>query len=131
MSTTNASLAATARVLHSRHNRARIARHMSVARRHAVLDAYIARCNGPLITAAAYLRTTLGAGEAFVDRYGSAFGTKVSQGYQVKFGRKSTRTALARRGMRLFNAFAYTTDELLVLDEAARSYDRTAAFFAA
>ena len=125
MTTTNASLATTARILRNRHARTRIGHHMSVARRHAVLDAYIGRCNGPLTTAAAYLREVLHAGEVFTDRFGSAFGTKVSNGYQAKFGHKSARTALARRGMRLFDAFGYTADEMPVLDEAARGYNRT------
>lgn len=132
MTTTNASLATTARVIRSRTARTRIGNHMSVARRHAVLDAFIARCNGPLvITAASYLRGVIGAGEMFVDRFGSSFGTKVSKGYQAQFGHKSARTALARRGMRIFDAFAYTADEIGILDEAARNYDRTRKLIAA
>lgn len=131
MTTTNASLATTARVLRSRATRTRIGHHMSVARRHAVLDAFIARCNGALITAASYLRSAIGADEMFVDRFGSAFGTKISKGYQAKFGRKSTRTALARRGYRIFDAFAYTAEEIGILDEAARSYDKTRKLIAA
>lgn len=130
MTTTNASLATTARVLRSRTARIRIGHHMSVARRYAVLDAYVARINGNLITAASYL-AGIGASRAFIDRFGSAFGAKVSKAYQARFGRKPTRTALACRGVRFFDAFAYTADELPVLNDAARSYDRTRNLIAA
>lgn len=110
--------------------RVRVGHHMSVARRRAVLDALCARFNGALITAAAYLRGVVGADEEFVDRYGSAFGTKVSKAYQATFGRKPQRFGLARRGLRLFEAFVYSVDEAFVLGEAARSYDRTRALLA-
>ena len=111
--------------------RVRVGHHMSVARRRAVLDAFCARCNGALITAAAYLRGVVGAGEEFVDRFGSAFGTKVSKAYQAAYGGKPVQFGVARRGLRLFSAFAYTADEAFVLGEAARSYDRTCALISA
>lgn len=111
--------------------RARVGHHMSAARRRAVLDAYCARSNGSLITVAAYLRGVVGADEAFVDRFGSAFGTKASKAYQAAFGRKSVRFGIARRGLRLFRAFAYTPDETFVLDQAAHGYDRTRVLIAA
>ncbi|ACU71854.1 hypothetical protein Caci_2945 [Catenulispora acidiphila DSM 44928] len=130
MTTTNASLATTARVLRTHAARTRVGTHMSVARRYAVLDALIARTNGALITAASYL-AGIGADQAFIDRFGSAFGTKASKAYQAKFGCKSRRTGLARRGLRLFDAFAYTANEMPILNEAARSYARTSNLIAA
>lgn len=111
--------------------RIRVGHHMSVARRCAVLDAFCARRNGALITAAAYLRSLVGADEAFVDRFGSAFGTKVSKAYQAAYGHKTEHIGIARRGLRLFNAFAYRATEAHVLDEAARDYDRTRNLIAA
>jgi len=130
---TTTARATTIRIVTSatRPTRTRASHHMSVTRRHAVIDAYIARVNGGLITAAAYLREVLGAGEAFTDRFGSSFGTKVSKAYQAAIGRKSNRTGLARRGYRIFDAFAYTTGEKRILDQAARGYDKTAPLIAA
>lgn len=110
--------------------RVRVGNHMSVARRHAVLDAYTTRVNGTLITVASYL-AGLGASRVFVDRYSAAFGIKVSKAYQAKFGHKPFRTALAARGMRLFGVFAYTADERQILDQVAGDYDKTRYLLAA
>lgn len=111
--------------------RIRVGHHMSVARRRAVLDALCARSNGALITAAAYLRAVVGADEEFVDRFGSAFGTKASKAYQAAYGQKAERVGIARRGLRLFTVFAYAADEAFVLAAAASSYGRTRALIAA
>lgn len=130
MTTTNASLATTARVLHSRAARARIGHHMSSARRYAVLDALIARTNGGLITAAGYLADVLGANEKFIYSFGSPFGRDVAKKYRAKFDAEPKR-GLTRRGLRLFDGFVYAADEAPILDEAARSYNRTRKLIAA
>lgn len=46
------------------------------------------------------------------------------------FDAEPVRSGLAVRGQRLLRVFAYTTDELPVLDDAARTYARTAALVA-
>lgn len=130
MTTTNASLATTARVLRSRAARARIGNHMSVVRRFAVLDALIARTNGGLITAAGYLADVLGAGEKFVYLYSSPFGRDVAKQYRAKFNAEP-KQGLTRRGLRLFDGFVYTANEAPILDEAARTYARTRNLIAA
>jgi len=74
MTTTNASLATVVRILRSRANRVRTGNHMSVARRLAVLDAYVARFNVGRLTAASYLTKVLGMNADFVRRFASGFG---------------------------------------------------------
>lgn len=130
MTTTNASLATTARVLHGRAARTRIGNHMSVTRRYAVLDALITRTNGGLITAAGYLADVLGATEKFIYSYSSPFGRDVAKKYRAKFNAEP-KQGLTRRGLRLFDGFVYTADEVPVLDEAARTYARTRNLIAA
>lgn len=130
MTTTNASLATTARVLRSRAARTCIGNHMSVVRRFAILDAYIARTNGGLITVAGYLANALGANEKFIFSYGSPFGRDVAKRYRAAFNAEP-KTGLTRRGMRLFEGFVYTADEAFILAESARSYSRTRKLIAA
>lgn len=105
--------------------RVRVGNHMSVARRHAVLDALVERVNTGRITAAEYLTDVLGADEAFVHSYASPFGRQVARAYRQTFGCEPVKAGLARRGVRLVPCFAYTADEAFVLYEAALAYGRT------
>jgi hypothetical protein len=125
MSTTNASIATTARIIRTRAARTRIGHHMSLARRYAVLDALIARTNGAFTTVAEYLANVVGADEKFLYSYSPSFGRFVAKAYRAKFNAEP-KQGLTRRGLRLFDGFVYAADEMLVLDETARSYGRTA-----
>lgn len=111
--------------------RVRVGHHMLVARRHAVLDAYVARVNGELITTAAYLSNVLGASPAFVAAYAPPFGTAVAKAWRAQHHTEPAKTGLSRRGLRLFSCFAYDPADLPVLEAGARSYKRTAVLLAA
>lgn len=108
--------------------RARVGHHMSVARRHAVLDALCARVNGGRLTAAAYLSGVLGADERFVRSYASPFGRAVAKAWREAHGCEPVRDGLARHGRRLVGCFTY--DEA-ALAAGATAYRRTAELLAA
>lgn len=108
--------------------RIRIGHHMSVARRHAVLDALCARVNGGRLTAAAYLSGVLGADERFVRSYASPFGRAVARAFRQAHGCEPARDGLARHGRRLMRCFTY--DEA-ALAAGALAYARTAELVAA
>lgn len=112
--------------------RVRVGHHMSVARRHAVLDAHIGRVNAAagVITAAGYLTDVLGASAAFVAAYAPPFGTAVAKAYREQFDAEPRRDGLSRRGLRLFSCFAYRANEAAVLEAGVRSYRRTAELLA-
>lgn len=115
----------------SRHNRPRVGNAMSVTRRHAVLDALVARINHGLTTVAQYLADVLDADADFIRRFASSFGTKVAKAFEAEYGVKPPKAGIARVGTKLFRAYAYTATQLTVLDAAARSYNRTAELLAA
>lgn len=124
MTTTNASLATTARVLRSRTARIRIGHHMSVARRYAVLDAHVARHNAGRATAAAYLTEVLGADANFVRRFASGFGKAATAAHLARTGAKPRRNCIARVGRRRFvECFSYDLRDLV---EAAHTFKHTA-----
>jgi hypothetical protein len=107
--------------------RVRVGHYMSMARRHAVLDALCDRANGDRTTAAKYLRTALDATEPFIGRYDSPFGASVATAYRALFGAEPQRGGLARVGVRLFtDVFTYRPFELAALQAGALAYSRTA-----
>ena len=108
--------------------RARVGHHMSVARRHAVLDALCARTNGSRLTAAAYLSGVLGMDERFVRSYASPFGRAAAKAWREAHGCEPVRDGLARHGRRLVGCFTY--DEA-ALAAGATAYRRTAELLAA
>lgn len=124
MSTTNASLATTARILSSRAARTRVGHHMSVARRYAVLDAYAARFNAGRATAAGYLTEILGVDAEFVRRFASGFGKAATAAHRTRTGNSPLRNCIARVGRRFVQCASY---DLRDLAEAARTFPRTAA----
>lgn len=126
MTTTNARLATTARILHSRAVRTRIGHHMSVARRLAVLDAHVARFNAGRATAASYLTETLGVNADFVRRFASGFGKAATAAHRARTGNDPQRNCIARVGRRRF--VQCSSYDLCDLAEAARTFARTAAF---
>ncbi|HEY8977709.1 MAG TPA: hypothetical protein VIN75_26075 [Burkholderiaceae bacterium] len=97
----------------------------SVARRADVLRRLAERVNTGRTTTATYLGT-LGADEAFIASYASPYGRAVAKVYREKFGAEPERSGLAVRGRHLLRVFAYSADELPILDAAARAYNRTA-----
>lgn len=107
--------------------RTRTGNHMSVARRHAVLDATVTRMNTGLVTTADYLADVIGADAAFVASYAGPFGKAVAKVWREKTGTEPAKTGMARRGTRLLSVFAYGTDELPILMAGAVAYRRTAA----
>jgi hypothetical protein len=108
--------------------RTRVGHHMSVGRRHDVLDALVSRTNGDQITAAAYL-AELGADADFIKSYASPFGKAIARVYR-EVGREPERIGLARVGRRLVPVFAYAEADRQLLDAAAQAYPRTAALLA-
>lgn len=115
----------------TRAHRARVGHHMSVARRHAVIDAWVDRTNtaNGVTTTATYLRDVIGADADFIHRYASPYGTAVAKAYRAVYGANPAKTGVARRGVRIFDAYGYTDAD--VLDAGARAYARTAALIAA
>lgn len=117
-----------------RATRARVGHHMSIGRRHAVIDNNARHLNARrgIITAAQYLTDALGADTDFVRRFASPYGGAVRKVYEAEFGAKPPQTGIARVGRRLFDGvYAYTAEHLAILAEAARSYSKTAALIAA
>ncbi len=113
---------------HGRAARVRVGHHMSVARRHAVLDALCARVNGARPAAATYLAGVLGVDEKFLRSYASPFGRAVAKAWREAHGCEPARDGLARHGRRLVGCFTY--DET-ALAAGAAAYARTAALLAA
>lgn len=110
--------------------------HMSVRRRHAVLDAHTRRVNraAGCVTTAEYLTDVVGADAAFVKSYAAPFGTAVAKVFRAEFGVEPSRSGLVRVGRRLFPVFGYAAGDvevLTVLDKGARNYRRTAELLAA
>lgn len=111
--------------------RVRIGHHMSVARRAAFVGALVARWNTGRVTAEAWLATVPGVDAEFVRRYASPFGREVAKVYRARFGTEPVRAGSAWRSRMLVDCFAYSAEELPALEEAARSYKRTALLLAA
>ncbi len=111
--------------------RARVGHHMSIGRRHAVLDALVARVNAGKLTAAQYLADVLGADGAFIGSYAGPFGKAIATAWRAVRGTDPQRTGLALVGRRLVSVFAYSADELPILQAAAEAYPRTAALLTA
>jgi len=129
MTTTNASLVTAARILRSRTARVRTGNHMSVARRLAVLDAYVARVNAGRLTAASYLAEVLGVNADFVCRFASGFGKAATAAHRARTGISPRRDSIARVGRRRFvECFSY---DLCDLAEAARTFVHTRNLIAA
>lgn len=106
--------------------RVRVGRFNSVARRRDVLARLVERVNAGRTTAAEYL-TGIGADAEFIRRFASPFGREIAKQYRTKFGTEPVKAGLALVHRRLVRVFAYATDELPILDAAARTYARTAA----
>lgn len=104
---------------------------MSVARRQAVLGALVARINGDRLTAAAYLADALHADAGFIRSYASKFGEAVATAWRAFYGADPKRDGWAWTGRLLVRVFAYSADEMPILDAAADAYPRTAALLAA
>jgi hypothetical protein len=108
-----------------------VGRFNSPARRAYVLSRVVERVNTGRTTTAAYLADVLGADDAFIHSYASPYGRTVAKIYREKFGAEPVKAGLALRGRKLLRVFAYTADELPILDDAARTYKRTAALIGA
>lgn len=116
---------------HGRAARVRVSHHMSVARRTAFVGTLVARWNAGRVTAEAWLAESLGADAEFVRRYASPFGREVAKVYRARFGAEPPRSGSAWRSRMLVDCFAYSAEELPTLEEAARTYKRTALLLAA
>lgn len=109
--------------------RTTVGHHMSAARRLAVLDAHAARFNAGRATAASYLTDVLGASADFVRRFASGFGKAATAAHRARTGNDPQPDCIARVGRRRFvQCFSYDPRDL---DEAARTFVRTAGFLAA
>lgn len=109
--------------------RVRIGHHMSVVRCYAVLNAHVARFNAGRATAASYLTEVLGVDGEFVRRFASGFGKAATAAHRAHTGDNPQRDCIARIGRRRFvQCFSY---DLRDLDEAARTFPRTAAVLSA
>lgn len=101
----------------------------SVARRYAVLDAYVARRNEGIVTAGQYLTTLTGDTE-FSAKYDSPYGKAVKKAYIELHGEQPAKIRLVTEHRRLHRAIGYLIGEP-ALAIAADVYPRTAALKAA
>lgn len=112
-----------------RANRTRTGTTTSVARRYAVLDAYVARRNAGIVTAGQYLAILTGDAE-FSAAYDSPFGKAIKKAYKALHGEDPAKIRLVTEHRRIHRAIGYRIDEP-ALAIATQTYPRTAALIGA
>lgn len=112
-----------------RANRTLVGATMSVARRYAVLDAYVARRNTGIVTAGQYLTALTGDAE-FSARFDSPFGKHIRRAYIALHDAEPAKIRLVTEHRRLHRAIGYRLGEP-ALAVATQTYPRTAALIGA
>ena len=97
----------------------------SVARRYAVLDAYVARHNAGTVTAGQYLKALTGDAD-FAASFDSPFGKAIKKAYKALHGEDPAKIRLVTEHRRLHRAIGYLISEP-ALQIATQTYPRTAA----
>lgn len=100
------------------------------AHRAAVLGALIARINAGKVLARDYL-VKLDLDADFITRYESAFGRVVAKVYRQTTGQDPKRDAVTLVRGWLRKTYAYSADDMAILDIAAHTYPRTRALVGA
>lgn len=112
-----------------RTNRALVGSALSVARRYAVLTAYVTRRNEGIVTAGQYLTAITGDPE-FSAKYDSPFGKHIRRAYKTLHGEDPAKIRLVTEHRRIHRAIGYHIGEP-ALAMAAQTYPRTAALIGA
>lgn len=132
-----------ATVVSRRATRALVGTATSAKRHRAVVAATAARWNAanhpaPYLTVAGYMANVLRADADFVRRYAPVLGGHVRRAYAKKYGTNPTGSVLVTVGRgpalahpRLVNATAYEPGDIAILNDAAKTYERTAALIGA